>query len=933
MKYIISLICVCWVAHSNAQVSIYDCGIYGPITEGEINNSGAEFYRPCVMLDGNYNFNGASSKKITSATSIDVKPGFNAGNYTGNGGMHLKIKPKSDFDVAFMNYAGPDFILRYQKMELGVTLPQPYKDKLDLFIANELNPSLNSNPSDMINPFMENELDIEATFTHGETGTVKTLDAFFTRDMVRNEASRYWDALNTEYHMRVRFAPPNNGAWTCVVKIKINNVEIGSSSAFNFNVIESGKHGYVTVHENKKNFALDGEVIFPVGQNLPHTDKYQLIPSGEVDLFNMETGTEFQNDINGWKNYIKTIDDFGNVGGRFTRIFAAPHAGLVEWEEKGNYFRRMHQAYEMDNVINTLEQHDMFTIFDLLLHNYFMIYSDYNNWQWDWDRRVLCGDTSGCGPGVNVGDYFYPDAQHEPWQLNYSVHPYNPNPGDYTTNPNGVKYPHDMFMLEEDLKFHEQRVRYYISRYGYSTQIYIWEQLEEPFHLSQDASLAGTTEPYRDQNHPLHDEIHVAVNNYTSRMNAFVRDHLQHKHQLLGLNAVFELGRDNRISEHDYSITDSRVDCVGLNAYMDLPYSYLNGDHENPDNNNKYYYNEESFLAKVSVFGNNFRGIIDNPFPTFPQEIKRPVYISESGKAWDEYLGYDDCQAGTDEFLDNMRLGFCGFAGFNKWHKYKENKFGVWENIVRAEQHMNGQDVQRVINTDYIQGRQQEGLNFGSLVTPNTQGKVLEMQYYLSEDRNSAVGYVHNRTVNYRTAGPAGNCKSQPFLKKNFNNIVNIDWTDDGPFKKLKLDDLLAFSKYQFVFYSYPNGTYLSSFTNSTGANDQIKVEFPELTKQNAVVWFVCKKIPKKKSTLIADDDQELPNGDVVVYPNPTTGSLFVSKKDGAFEVYNSLGMKMAIPAYDSGREELLLDFANLSKGIYLIHFIESAQTIKICLL
>lgn len=46
---------------------------------------------------------------------------------------------------------------------------------------------------------------------------------------------------------------------------------------------------------------------------------------------------------------------------------------------------------------------------------------------------------------------------------------------------------------------------------------------------------------------------------------------------------------------------------------------------------------------------------------------------------------------------------------------------------------------------------------------------------------------------------------------------------------------------------------------------------------------------------------------------------------------YNSLGMK--IPTYDSGREELLLDFTNFSKGIYLIHFMESSQTIKICLL
>jgi hypothetical protein len=57
-----------------------------------------------------------------------------------------------------------------------------------------------------------------------------------------------------------------------------------------------------------------------------------------------------------------------------------------------------------------------------------------------------------------------------------------------------------------------------------------------------------------------------------------------------------------------------------------------------------------------------------------------------------------------NEKMDNTRFGFSGIAGFNKWHYFQGNQYGVWENIIRAEQHMNGQDVKNVIGTDYIQG-------------------------------------------------------------------------------------------------------------------------------------------------------------------------------------------------------------------------------------
>ncbi len=932
-KFIFLSFCSFWLVEAKAQISIYDCSLYenAPITQSQIEQAGYEFNRPCVELDNTFNFSGSSNKAITSPTSIHIKPGFYAGNYDADGGMFLKIQPKADFDVAVMNYTALGAVLRYDKLELGITLPPPYKDKLDLFIANELDPNLNANPTDMINPFLEWDLDIEATFTHVASGTVKKLDAFFTRDMARNETTKFWDALPSDYHMRVRFAPPSNGVWNCVVNIKVNGEIVSTSDLFNFKVIESDKHGYITVHPNKKNFALDGEVIFPVGQNIPHTTMTQYDEEHNLVFTDFTNRTEFCNDIEGWKDYIGLIDQFGALGGRFTRIFAAPHAGLVEWEEKGNYFRRMHHAFEMDNVIDKLAEHDMFTVFDLLLHNYFMQYADYNAWPWDWDRKIICQNNGACYPNAIIGTegnyYYYPTSEIEPWQLDYPVHPYNSNPG--------VKMPHEMFLDEFDLKYHEQRIRYYISRYGYSTQIYIWEQAEETFHLSQDWSnpnQGGGNEPYFNPNSSIHGDVLDAVDNYVRRMNAFVRDHLEHSHQLLGVYAMSQqYGKDETINNHDLSIFDPNADCIAISQYTQNPNGLLEDDsHQDPDDNYLYIENENSLLARVSIFGNNYREDAEvNPAPT---TWKRPVYITESGVAYDNaFPNQIPCLAGADEKLDNTRFGFSGIAGFNKWHYNEGNNYYVWENIIRSEQHMNGQEVRNVIGSNYKQGRQQEELNFGSLGNNGASGNVLEMQYYLSEDKNNAVGYVYNRTVNYKTAGNS-TCRTD-FPKANFNNIVNIDWEDDGSLKHLKINELPSSEDYDIDFYASPNMQYLFTSHVSSGSNDKIIVEFPELTSDSPVVWFVCKKLGGRNENNLTTVQENTRKFNFEIYPNPTTGRVNVPKNLGAFEVYTSLGMKVIVPQIENTVDEIQLDFKGFAKGIYYIQSPQVQQTFKICVI
>jgi hypothetical protein len=209
------------------------------------------------------------------------------------------------------------------------------------------------------------------------------------------------------------------------------------------------------------------------------------------------------------------------------------------------------------------------------------------------------------------------------------------------------------------------------------------------------------------------------------------------------------------------------------------------------------------------------------------------------------------------------------------------------------------------------------------------------MQYYLSEDKNSAVGYVYNRTVNYRTAGITSDCRSQPFGGnfQNFDNIVNFDWNSDFYALRTEIIDLPSNEDYLFHFYSYPDGEYLSSVTESTGTNDEIRVKFPHLTRDRPVVWFVCTKVGGRDEAGTAKIEEEKISQSLIAYPNPTTGKLFIPTIQGAFEVYNSLGMKIFVNESQTNRDETELNFKGYSKGIYFVYFIDSAKILKISVL
>ena len=361
------------------------------------------------------------------------------------------LSPKSENEVGL-----------HQKFEIGVHLPDSIMKRINAFLYKYQTPTRLR-----INPFLEWEIDVQSTFTHLETNDSIAVDGFFYQDYTRNFDLNDWELKNSEFPFRVRFAPNKLGEWKQQVSITIKNQPTIYLSSSQFKVVASDSKGYVKVHPNAKNLQRNGEMIFPIGHNF-------IAPDEGVTSYHTTTNPHLAPDqmnkaadLGDWVNYIHEVENYLQEGGKYIRTIQAPWSSLIEFEEKGNYFNRLHYAWEQDNLIEICEKNDALVLFNFLLQEPFMNYGDYYFYDWDWDK------------------YGY-DKSHVPSDP-YPVYGYNDNPG--------VKQPHEMFLLEDDLKYHEQRTRYYVSRYGYSTSIFEFELLSEPYHLDQHWSEGGTLEP------------------------------------------------------------------------------------------------------------------------------------------------------------------------------------------------------------------------------------------------------------------------------------------------------------------------------------------------------------------------------------------------------------------------------------------------------
>lgn len=726
-------------------------------------------------------------------------------------------------DVAVMNYPDLTNVLRYRKFELGIKLPADILERIHCFLTAE------DTCTDGLNPFIEWEVDVEATFEHSSTGNRKTIDGYYHREYVANPDTDDWDDIGTDYPFRIRFAPPLNGGWTGIITIRIKGQPEYSSGLFSFHVTESGNPGYVYVHPNKKNLMRGDSIIFPVGVNFPGPEEHSIPWGGAGDssyigkrLFNAQN-THKATNAKEWEFFLSKVETYFRQGGRYIRNIQSPWSSLIEFEKKGNYYDRLHYAWEQDRFLDLCERYDALMMFNMMMHTVIENHAGYGLFVWDWSNLKGERDPSDTSKLIPVYDANDP----------FPVYCYNNNP-----KGSNKKQPHETFVDETDLKFHEQRTRYYIARYGYSTNIYEFELLSEPFNINNN-TITGE-QPYFEDNTAKQQELFTAIETYHERISRFIKEKMEHTEHLIGVDYTMHVWTPyTGTTVMDQSFRINTVDIIGLNYYANVYNKYIITKNHNKSSNNTFYPGENSRARAVSELH---------------AASGKPIILSEFGDGDDVH----SCSNYIGSYIDLMSAGFTGVCGYNLWEGKDFSQHFLWPAVITAQHHMNRTDVLTTLGSgtgNWTQGRQHSSL-------PNGGASAAEHQYYVSSDQKQAAGYVRNRTYNIMTRGN-GLEKCNVSWPAPVDKPVTIVWTAFKPKQQLRVEGLKKKTNYRISWYSYKEGVYLEEECVNSSSKGYIKLKHPPLSvsveesaADQPVLWYIIHETDCRKEDANSNQSQ-----------------------------------------------------------------------------
>lgn len=423
------------------------------------------------------------------------------------------------------------------KVELGVELPSIIRQEIENFVRRK--------SGKKINPFLDWEILVQAEFSHPTLSEPIVVDGFYFEDFTPYMQNHLPEPINKvcytdeeyrrlggfarkplKHQFLVRFTPEKIGKWTCRVKMKTPQTEIYSTDIL-FEVKASKAHGFVKIDQQQRFLALDNQSFFPVGCNAlwPFTTA---VFDKEFAFKNLPTWVENPTDglsedyrtlyilPRGYESYFKMLSRLYDGGANTLRTIMYPSGTEIEWEELGNYTERLHMAHQIDKMVELAEEKDKFLLFNMQIHYSFQSSVNAYFKQWTWDKKA------------------------------------NGIPFCYSTL---VDKPFDFFSSEEAKKYYKQRLRYIVSRWGYSTAIAGLELFSEisnvGAHTNDNNSFYGTDDNYK------------VYENWQIEMGKYVKSLYGGKKHLLTSSYAGEV----KFEDKTYFREDSPFDIASFNMY------------------------------------------------------------------------------------------------------------------------------------------------------------------------------------------------------------------------------------------------------------------------------------------------------------------------------------------------------------------------------
>lgn len=383
----------------------------------------------------------AAQVDFVAGERVHLGPGFSAGSFSGNGYFHAQIGSNPDFDVVYIqpNEGYPQVGIN-EKLEIGMNLPADLQFAVQSFLAT----------GSGTNPFDPNQINVRADFVNGSEHFVSY--GFYYQDYERDVSTLSpfvpynWIAQPTEYDWRIRFAPRKLGNWTGTISVSLNGATTAMYvvSGLVFECVSSDNPGYLEVGSDNRHlrFSTAGHSFFGIGQNIAWCGPYF---RGQVAITQPYLYADGILDLHDW------INSLADNGGNLARFIVTPQFGEIEWGELGNYSSPnvsepqtplsntgLTQAWELDRFVELCEQRNVYLILNLVFQ----------------------------------GEYREDTPEPFGWQ-------YNP----YNQQIPGITRPTELYGIPsvraEAIRHLNNKHRYYLSRYGYSTSIGVLQMFSE----------------------------------------------------------------------------------------------------------------------------------------------------------------------------------------------------------------------------------------------------------------------------------------------------------------------------------------------------------------------------------------------------------------------------------------------------------------------
>ncbi|MCD6066201.1 MAG: hypothetical protein K0S33_1027 [Bacteroidetes bacterium] len=911
-----------------------------------------------------YDIKADHSVNLKAGTSVS---GLSAGHFHG----YIDASP---FEVVSFHPDGFNNIPMYDKFELGIRLPGDLTQRIDDFFGNTNTvrdadnafiaqyPCTNGHGNVFndsypnTNPYDDEQISVEATFSFpGKPDQV--IYGFYYREYgylgnmnpATYQTTKWEENTSIQYHWRVRFAPKYSGTYTVKWLIKAKDVNGNMVTVFQdntgqqFYTIPSANPGFLKMGQSgnflvtQPNEAGPKTTIFPIGIShaAPNVGGYcnpaypqEDVPEGECQPWGCASGwgqsrsnTSFPSRYIAHRN---EIAEFAQQGANMARVMSGVYSFDFELEKAGVYDADIRKPLNVnipDSIVWPLSKY----------HG-----NNRQAFMWEFDRLLeMAGENDMYIQWVvddcNTNGF---KIVNDGWIAGnmWIHHPYFAL--IQNANPNSVA---QFFTEPIAKKFYKKKLRYIISRYGYSTNLGVIELLNEIHRLNTDVpntTLDAVAKPW------LEEMLEYIKGPYPA---------LNHKDHLLTISN--ELNSYNNMGVPS---SNQMGNAVGLDFISEHPYI---DDVAGTNNNHTLYSTFYKTMQMSAITGKacqpgefGLRSQYDGISITNPCDCNNPGNCFLEGGVLGEYMtpSYHSL-LWSSSFVGGLT------SGFNNWTSGRTTNSGS----MLCGGISDGTEYFKPLQSFIKNYNANHDLDAGSYKPHYFSGAMHESFYLVGDYGNAAIGYTRNRSFWWSNfMDPASNFFYDPNLVS-FNNSINWDGrppfiapvltgfigtvTIDGldpnqayiaEFYDTYTDPPQLLGSHSFISYSnYLNDGYGTIYP-PIFENDCHKQEYAFIIKpidEGARIAMPSENFKQESVSAITDQSQV----DVKVFPNPASSKLVVQYDKARFS-----GNQIEI-LDPSGRLILKqnnvdeLNVSGIENGSYLVRFTSGdlIRTFKIAIM